>query len=95
MRYLPGQPPRSESTELQNYLSAVYREIQALEVAIPKTEIRTINLDTRGVTISVPNGIGAVLLNSDGQLLTVTVRNDNMTFTGVTQVGANVLIYRR
>lgn len=95
MRYLPGQPPRSASTELQNYLSEVYREIQALQVAIPKTEIRTINLDTRGVTISVPNGIGAVLLNSDGQLLTVTVRNDNMTFTGVTQVGANVLIYRR
>ena len=95
MKFLPGQPPRDGSIELQNYLSAVYREIQALEVALPKTEIRAINLDERGTTINVPQGIGCVVLNSNGMPLTVTVNQDTMTLFGVTQVAANLLIYRR
>lgn len=96
MKFLSAQPPKKNvDQEVQNYLSNVYKEIQNLELAIPKTEVRTVPLSSSGTLLLVDKPLGCVILNSTGQNLTVEVRNDSLLLSGVEQQNANVLIYRR
>jgi hypothetical protein len=96
VKFLSAQPPRTNiEPELQTYLSNIYKEIQNLYLSLPKSEIVTVNLQASGTLIVVDNPIGAVLLNGNGQPLTVSMTSGSIVLTGVSMASANILVYRR
>jgi hypothetical protein len=96
VKFLSAQPPRTKiEPELQIYLSNIYKEIQNLYLSLPKSEIVTVNLQASGTLIVVDNPIGAVLLNGNGQPLTVSMMSGSIVLTGVSLASANILVYRR
>ena len=96
MKFLSAQPPRTNiEPELQTYLSNIYKEIQNLYLSLPKSEIVTVNIQASGTLIVVDNPIGAVLLNGNGQPLTVSMTSGSIVLTGVSMASANILVYRR